>query len=130
VSRRRVTIVDGNNVIGSVPDGWWRDRRTAARRLLGRLQCLHPGGEGELILVLDRADPDRPEGDYSGVALRYARRRGANAADDRIRELVAELAEAEIAVVTSDRALADDVRPHARVITATSFLRHLEQAGC
>ena len=26
-------MVDGNNVIGARPDGWWRDRAGAARRL-------------------------------------------------------------------------------------------------
>ena len=31
-------IVDGNNVMGSRPDGWWRDRRGAQRRLVGRLE--------------------------------------------------------------------------------------------
>jgi hypothetical protein len=30
-------IVDGANVVGSRPDGWWRDRPGAARRLTGRL---------------------------------------------------------------------------------------------
>jgi hypothetical protein len=30
----RPTIVDGNNVIGSRPDGWWRDRPAATRRLV------------------------------------------------------------------------------------------------
>jgi hypothetical protein len=33
----RTVVVDGNNVIGSVADGWWRDRPKAARRLLARL---------------------------------------------------------------------------------------------
>src|SRR4029077_3074554 len=37
-ARRRV-IVDGNNVIGSRPDGWWRDRPGAARRLGAQLQA-------------------------------------------------------------------------------------------
>ena len=31
-------IVDGMNVIGSVPDGWWRDRTGAMRRLLRQLE--------------------------------------------------------------------------------------------
>ena len=25
-------VVDGANVVGSVPDGWWKDRAGAARR--------------------------------------------------------------------------------------------------
>ncbi len=93
---RSILLVDGNNVIGAVADGWWRDRPAAVRRLLGRLQCL---GE-PLTLVLDVAQPDLPEGDHGGVAVRYATRRGRDAADDLIRELVAEIPDAT--VVTSD----------------------------
>ena len=55
---------------------------------------------------------------------------GPNAADDRIRELVAELDGRQAEVVTSDRALAADVRPKALVVTAKSFLARLDEAGC
>jgi predicted RNA-binding protein with PIN domain len=125
-----IVMVDGSNVIGTVPDGWWRDRRAAARRLLARLQCLHARTGNELILVLDVVDPDLPEGEYSGVAVRYATRRGPNAADDRIRELVAELDDRPLEVVTSDRALAADVGQSAEVVTAKNFLIRLDEAGC
>src|SRR6188472_3092640 len=37
-------IVDAANVIGSVPDGWWRDRRGAAERLRDRLTVLAGAG--------------------------------------------------------------------------------------
>ena len=30
-------VVDAANVVGSRPDGWWRDRAGAARRLAGRI---------------------------------------------------------------------------------------------
>lgn len=33
-------VVDAANVVGSRPDGWWRDRRGAAERLLARLDAL------------------------------------------------------------------------------------------
>ena len=123
-------VVDGNNVIGTVPDGWWRDRRAAARRLLSRLQCLQARTGNELILVLDVIDPELPEGDHSGVVVRYATRRGPNAADDRIRELVAELDSRRLEVVTSDRVLAADVRPSAQLVTAKRFLASLDELGC
>jgi predicted RNA-binding protein with PIN domain len=123
-------VVDGNNVIGAVPDGWWRDRRGAARRLLARLQCLHARTGGDVILVLDVADPALPEGDHGGIAVRYARRRGRDAADDRIRELITELGDEGLEVVTSDRALAADVRPAARTVSARQFLARLDEAGC
>ncbi|WP_458088724.1 NTP pyrophosphohydrolase [Streptomyces malaysiensis] len=35
-----VVVVDATNVVGSVPDGWWRDRRGAAERLRDRLASL------------------------------------------------------------------------------------------
>lgn len=37
---RLTVLVDAANVVGSVPDGWWRDRAGAASRLLERLQGL------------------------------------------------------------------------------------------
>jgi predicted RNA-binding protein with PIN domain len=123
-------VVDGNNVIGTVPDGWWRDRPAAARRLLARLQCLHARTGDEVLLVLDAVDPELPEGDHSGVAVYYATRRGRNAADDRIRELVGELDGDGLEVVTSDRALAADVRPAAQIVTARQFLARLDASGC
>jgi 8-oxo-dGTP pyrophosphatase MutT (NUDIX family) len=37
IGRELVLVVDGANVVGSRPDGWWRDRRGAAERLRDRL---------------------------------------------------------------------------------------------
>jgi hypothetical protein len=37
-------IVDAANVVGSVPDGWWRDRRAAAERLRDALAPLAEAG--------------------------------------------------------------------------------------
>lgn len=37
-------VVDGANVVGSRPDGWWRDRPGATQRLLGRLEALAVAG--------------------------------------------------------------------------------------
>ena len=36
-----VLLVDIANVMGSVPDGWWRDRAGAATRLLNELEPLN-----------------------------------------------------------------------------------------
>jgi hypothetical protein len=60
-----ILVVDGNNVIGVVANGWWRDRPAAVRRLLARLQCL---GE-PATLVVDVAQPDLFEGDHGGIAI-------------------------------------------------------------
>ncbi|NEA88430.1 NTP pyrophosphohydrolase, partial [Streptomyces sp. SID14436] len=48
-----LVIVDAANVVGSVPDGWWRDRRGAAERLRDRLAADGlPGRPGPLDIVL------------------------------------------------------------------------------
>lgn len=51
-------IVDGANVIGSRPDGWWRDRAGAARRLAGRLVAALSADRAGLAAALGREDDD------------------------------------------------------------------------
>lgn len=124
-------VVDGHNVIGTRPDGWWRDRAGAARRLLARVQCLAAadGGTG-MVLVLDVAVAGLAEGDHGGVSVRYARRRGRDAADDRIVDDLGEL-DGPVEVVTSDRALAARAAARgARVTGAGAFLSRLDRCGC
>lgn len=101
------------NVIGARPDGWWRDRDGAVRRLHARLRALAARGD-EVVLVLDgRPLPDLPEGGADGVAVRYATRPGRNAADDRLVELVAADPDARsLEVVTADRELRERVAPY------------------
>lgn len=51
-----VLVVDMANVVGSVPDGWWRDRVGAAQRLLTSLAALSgrtvPGPVGQLVRIV------------------------------------------------------------------------------
>jgi predicted RNA-binding protein with PIN domain len=103
---RRV-IVDGMNVIGSRPDGWWRDRDGAVRRLVQQLQALHE----PIAVVFDgRPLPDLPEGVHDGVLVVYARRGGRDAADDRIVEEVGRDPDpSSLTVVTSDAKLRERV---------------------
>jgi hypothetical protein len=112
-------------VVGAAADGWWRDRPAAVRRLLGRMQC-----RGEpAILVLDVAQPDLPEGDHGVVTVRYARRRGRDAADDRIREIIGVMPVAT--VVTSDRTLRRDAEAAGcALIGAGAYLARLAEGGC
>jgi predicted RNA-binding protein with PIN domain len=118
-------------VIGATADGWWRDRPAAARRLWGRLHAFRPVCGEALVLVLDVPQDDLPEGDHDGVGVVYATRRGRDAADDRIRELVASIDRPGTTVVTSDRALRADVEAAgATVVGAGTFLRRLDAAGC
>ena len=124
-------IVDGNNVVGAGVAGWWRDPPAAVRRLLDRLHCYAALTGGHIVLVLDVAQPDLVEGDHEGVVVRYATRRGRDAADDRILELLDAGRPAGVEVVTSDRALAEGARRRgARVTGAGTFLARLADRGC
>jgi len=88
-------IVDGMNVIGSRPDGWWRDRRGAQRALA---QALGDLGEPVTVVFDGRPHPiDAP----AGVEVAFA-----PVADDEI----AARAGPGVRVVTSDRGLIDRVR--------------------
>jgi len=118
-------VVDGMNVIGSRPDGWWRDRAGAARRLHERLRRL----PGPVTLVLDgRPSRDLPEGTHDGVHVLYARRKGRDAADDRIIELLQSIDDPTgVEVVTSDRDLSARARALGATVTgAGKFLERLD----
>ncbi|MPZ86970.1 MAG: RNA-binding protein [Nitriliruptorales bacterium] len=119
-------IVDGMNVIGSRPDGWWRDRHGAVRALLTRLQRLHAtSGEAVQVVLDGRPLPDIPEGEHDGVDVRYAKRRGADAADDRIVELLSGQEHPErFQVVTADRVLVQRVHALGADALGPSTLLH------
>ncbi|WP_405883281.1 NTP pyrophosphohydrolase [Streptomyces sp. NBC_01136] len=97
-----LVIIDAANVVGSVPDGWWRDRRGAAERLRDRLaQNGLPGHDGpvELVLVVEGA----AKGVESVPCVRVVEAPGSG--DDRIVELAAEARDRPVLVVTADREL-------------------------
>jgi uncharacterized protein YaiI (UPF0178 family) len=107
------------NVIGSRPDGWWRDRRGAMRRLVEALEGVEDFAP--VVVVLDGKPFDL---DSDRVDVRFASRRGPNAADDDI----ASMAEEGDTVVTSDADLERRVRERgAAVIGAGHFRRRLER---
>ena len=110
-------IVDGMNVVGSRPTGWWHDRPGAMQQLVHELQAL----DEPVTVVFDgRPFEVRDAGD---VDVRFASRGGRNAADDDIAALVAGDSDpAGLRVVTSDRELAERVRSHgAGVVGAKQF---------
>jgi nicotinic acid mononucleotide adenylyltransferase/predicted RNA-binding protein with PIN domain len=128
VAPRRL-IVDGNNVFGCRPDGWWRDREGATRGLVSELQSLAARTGDRVTVVFDgRALAGLDEGDHGGVEVLYARRPGRDAGDDRIVEVVRSADDPEaLVVVTSDRGLAGRVRElGARVEGARSISRAQE----
>ena len=120
-------VVDGMNVVGSRPDGWWRDRAGAIRRLVERLQS-HPWPAGiHPVAVFDGSPVDVAIGP---VEVRFAGG-GRGAADDVIAAIVAgDARPEELTVVTSDRGLADRVRRGgAVVLSAGGLLTQLDGAA-
>ena len=109
------------NVIGSRPDGWWRDRRAAMRRLVDALERHAAAAELDVLVVLDGAPFELAGSDR--VEVRFASRRGPNAADDDIAALAAQ----GDTVVTSDADLERRVRERgASVLGAGAFRRRLD----
>jgi predicted RNA-binding protein with PIN domain len=118
-------LVDGMNVIGSRPTGWWRDRPGAMLGLVAELGEF-AAREGDDVTVVFDGKPFELEGD--GVRVLFASRRGRNAADDDIAALVErDEAPGELSVVTSDGDLARRVRnAGAAVVGAGEFRRRLD----
>jgi predicted RNA-binding protein with PIN domain len=117
-------IVDGMNVIGSRPDGWWRDRSGAMRALAAQLDRFQDDIGEPVAVVYD----GRPREIPARVEVRFASRAGRNAADDEIARMVAaDAAPGEVRVVTSDGDLATRVRAAgAQVEGAGTFRRRLD----
>jgi predicted RNA-binding protein with PIN domain len=118
-------LVDASNVIGSRPDGWWRDREGATARLLEALREF-ARGEDDVVVVLD-AGPAEWAGRDGNFEVAIAPRRGRNAADDAIAaRLAADPDPGSIVVVTSDAELASRARARgAEVVGAGAFRRRL-----
>jgi predicted RNA-binding protein with PIN domain len=119
-------LIDASNVIGSRPDGWWRDREGAARRLLVELREMAAAGD-DVTVVLD-AGPAEWAGREGTFEVAIAPRRGRDAADDEIaRRLDADPDPGSVRVVTSDAALAARARERgARVEGAGAFRKRLD----
>lgn len=145
-------VVDAANVVGSRPDGWWRDRVGAARRLHADLARLLSGGippgalpadvagsgldlvfpqtvlvvEGAARVAADDVMPAAAPGDVPAVALRVVAAAGSG--DDEIvrQARVDNPAGAEdVLVVTADRALRERVRAVGAVVTGPRWLTGL-----
>jgi predicted RNA-binding protein with PIN domain len=118
-------LVDASNVVGSRPDGWWRDRQGATARLLDALREF-AGADDDVVVVLD-AGPPGWAGRTGSFEVAIAPRRGRDAADDEIaRRLDADADPQSIRVVTSDAELARRARARgAEVVGAGAFRRRL-----
>ena len=139
-------VVDAANVVGSRPDGWWKDRAGAAERFLSEVAAAGPGvfplphdGFGTNARTRERFFGDNartrerffgwvdsPVLVLEGAAARAADVPGVDvvrapgAADDTIIDIVT--APGTWLVATADRPLRARLPPHAHPISPSSFL--------
>lgn len=131
---RPVVVVDVANVMGSVPDGWWRDRAGAAQRLTGRIAALAAAGvpAGALGLPEHTWFPEwvavvegqaRSVADAAGVTVV----RAAASGDDAIAAETARLVASGrvVTVVTSDRGLRERVTTAGAAVHGAGWLQDL-----
>ncbi len=109
------------NVIGSRPDGWWKDRGRAMAALVENLDRWGSGHPDDVTVVFEQ--PPTTAITSSVIEIAYAPRAAANSADDEIvRRVRADAHPHEISVVTSDKGLSERVaRLGASVHPAASF---------
>ncbi|HEX6675201.1 MAG TPA: NYN domain-containing protein [Actinomycetes bacterium] len=122
-------LVDGMNLVGSRPDGWWKDPDRAVRRLIQELSRYAAASGEHVTVVFDRQPPDVQPGVHGVAEVAFASSRGRNAADDEIvRMLARHPAPGTFTVVTSDRRLVERVKDlGAEVASSASFRRRMDQ---
>lgn len=116
----RLLLVDAANVMGSRPDGWWRDRAGAAARLVTAIRAAAADGRlapPVLVVLEGAARAGVPEGEDGGVRVAHAARSG----DDAL-VVAAASSRLPVLLVTADRALRDRVRASG---ATTAGPRHL-----
>jgi hypothetical protein len=109
---RMMLLIDAANVVGSRPNGWWRDRSGAARLLVERVRGAVAAGRlaEPVVVVLEgaaRAGVD--EGVSGGVTVLHASGSG----DELIISVTSD-AHDEVTLVTADR----DLRRRAEALGA------------
>lgn len=118
-------LIDGNNVYGSRPDGWWNDRDGAAGRFAQRVGEWCRTHDDDVTLVFDAPLPAAARRLAGGnLTIVEAPRRGRNAADDHIVDLADDLLADgvdAVVVVTSDRGLRNRLPAGVDVIGSGRF---------
>ncbi|HEY3945561.1 MAG TPA: NYN domain-containing protein [Solirubrobacteraceae bacterium] len=115
-------LIDGMNVIGTRPDGWWKDRDGAMLRLVDQIERWAAAAGEEVTVVFER--PPSPPIRSSVIDVAHAPRPKPHAADDEIvRRLRGLSGNAEVRVVTSDRWLADQAFALGAVVMSAELFR-------
>ncbi|SCF13837.1 hypothetical protein GA0070607_6008 [Micromonospora coriariae] len=117
-------IVDGANVVGSRPNGWWRDRAAAAALLRDSLAPVASSGlparlaaPVEVVLVVEGAARDVPGIDAVRVVS------AAGSGDDTVVDLVEAAPLRRRLVITADRELRDRVAALGAEVYGPRWLR-------
>lgn len=133
LSVRPAVVVDVANVVGSVPDGWWKDRAGAAERLLTQLSRLAIDGVDAERLGLSATrwfpsvsavlEGEARAADVQGDEVIISRAEGSG--DDEIVAVAQKLVAswAPVVVVTSDRGLAARVEELGASVRGARWLR-------
>ena len=102
-------VVDGANVVGSIPDGWWRDRAAAAARLHAALENADLSFDVVVLVLEGKARAGVPEGETLGVTTVHAPGSG----DDEIVARCRDHAESgdTVTVASADRGLLTRLAP-------------------
>lgn len=112
------------NVIGSRPDGWWRNRGRAMGALVERLEQWAAAEGADVTVVFER--PLSPPIESSVINVAHAPKPAPNSADDEIVRLVrADSDPAQIRVATSDRTLVERVQAAGAHVYPARSLRDL-----
>ncbi len=113
----QVLVVDAANVVGARPDGWWKDRAGAARRLHERLMVADLPHDQVVLVLEGQAKGGVKAGTDAHVRTVHATGHGDDALVLEVRRLVALASAPRVVVVTADRGL----RAAAEVAGATVF---------
>ena len=129
-------IVDGANVVGATPDGWWRDRAGAAARLRDELEDLAEAGVSGATIGW----PEVPWFDVWVVIVLEGKARDAGYGTGRVEtvmaagegddQIVTEVRKAERAgdlaiVATADKALQDRIERAGGISVSPGQLRRM-----
>lgn len=105
----RVLVVDVANVLGSVPDGWWKDRAAAASRLCEAVRAWLSAGRAPydraVLVVEGRARAGAPEVVSAQVQVVHAPGNGDDEIVAQCRALAQGDPDARVTVATADRGL-------------------------
>jgi hypothetical protein len=116
-------LIDGNNVMGSRPDGWWRDRSGAKTRLVADVERWARLSGRQVLVFFDGHPDDRVLAVGPTVEVRFAGSGRRDAADDAI---VAE-ATADDRVVTADRGLVGRLPVGVEIVGPRRLLAALDE---